>query len=289
MWDMMWIFAASILLLSEAWSHEPVVINSTFNIGSEVNLTCSNKTWNEIMFVTWTYVVNNQHCRIASNSEGGSVDNCKDGKSLRNTSTAQSYLHISNFSNDDVGVYKCESVFRGGLESYDIHVAITVPPKILAWLEHKDNKMVAVCRAERGKPAANISWSHGGNSSSKTIDSHGFYTVESRLELLKEMDRENLTCAIRHQSWKGEKILIPELPKGYVLWLCILVVVVIIVFLAGFLFFAQKKLTTSRQCQQSVISSSKSPPTEHVEEVEPYASYVQRVNSIYNSSADLFT
>lgn len=27
---------------------------------------------------------------------------------------------------------------------------------------------------------------------------------------------------------------------------------------------------------------------EEAEEVEPYASYVQRVNSIYNSSADLF-
>ncbi|XP_044072740.1 cell surface glycoprotein CD200 receptor 1-A isoform X2 [Siniperca chuatsi] len=293
--DMMVIYAAIILFLPEAWSH-PVVRNLAFNVGSDVNLTCSDKTWNDTIFVIWTIALKimkaNETCKIAFSNDGQSKDSCNDGKALRNTSSAQSYLHIPNFSNYDVGVYKCESVYTGGNEDYEIHVAITVPPSISAWLERKDNKMVAVCKAERGKPAANISWSHRGNSSSveTLLDSHGFFTVESLLELPEGMDTVNLSCAIRHPYWKREKTLVPEPKKGYIPWLrVVLIVVVIIVFLAGVLFFAQKKLITLRRCQQSDSSPSKSPPTEDVEEVEPYASYVQRVNSIYNSSADLFT
>ncbi|XP_038576632.1 cell surface glycoprotein CD200 receptor 1-A isoform X2 [Micropterus salmoides] len=291
--DMPWIYAAIILLLPKA-CHVSVVRNEAFNVGSDVNLTCSNKTWNEMMYVIWTIDMkyNPKECKIAFDTEGRSDDSCKDGKSLRNTSSAQSYLHIPNFSDYDVGVYKCESVYRGANENYKIHVAITVPPSISAWLERKDNRMVAVCKAESGIPAANISWSHMGNSSTvKTSnDSRGFYTVESLLELPEGMDTVNLSCVIRHPYWKGEKILVPELQKGYVLWLCVLIVVVIIVFLAGVLFFAQKKIIMLRQCQQSddTSSPSKSPPIEDVEEVEPYASYIQRVNSIYNSS-DLYT
>ncbi|XP_028447822.1 cell surface glycoprotein CD200 receptor 1-B isoform X1 [Perca flavescens] len=310
--DMM-ICAAIIFSLSEAWSQDPalsgtnqsisvnsstsspegfVVRNLAFNLGSEVNLDCSNKTWNEMMFVTWTIKLKNKECRIGYSNEGLSDDLCNDGKSLRNTTSAKSYLHIPNFSNNDVGVYKCESVYTGGNDNYLIHVNITVGPSSLsAWFEFKDNKMVAVCKAEGGKPAASISWSQPGNSSSvETASSHGFFTVESRLELLEGMDKENLSCAIRHPYWKGLRILTPInlLKKGYIPWLCILIVAVIML-LAGFLLFAHKKLKTLRRCQQTETSPSKSPPTGDVEEVEPYASYVQRVNSIYCSSADLFT
>lgn len=88
----------------------------------------------------------------------------------------------------------------------------SVPPTISMWLEHKYNKMVAVCRAAGGKPAANISWSHAGNSLSVETNSHGFLTVESRLELPEGMDTENLSCVVRHQYWEGERIV--KLPKG---------------------------------------------------------------------------
>ncbi|XP_034741582.1 cell surface glycoprotein CD200 receptor 1 isoform X2 [Etheostoma cragini] len=306
------ICAVVIFSLSEAWSQDPVLsgtnqstsVNSstsspknfvtrnlTFNLGSEVNLKCSNKTWNEMMFVTWTITLKNKQCNIGYSYEGRSDDLCKDGKSLQNTSSAQSYLHIPKFSDNDVGVYKCDSVYTGGNDNYVINVDITGSPSISAWLEFKDNKMVAVCKADRGKPAASISWSHTGNSSSVENRSDRFFTVESRLELLEEMDKENLSCAIKHPYWKEEQIWRPKklLKKGYIPWLCVLTVAVIIVLLAGFLLFAQKKLTTLKQRQWTDTSPSKSPPTEDVEEVEPYASYVQRVNSIYCSSADLFT
>ncbi|XP_054471017.1 cell surface glycoprotein CD200 receptor 1 isoform X2 [Anoplopoma fimbria] len=288
--NMIWIYAVVIFLLSEAWSMDTVVRHETFFPGSEVQLTCSNKTWDTMLFVVWKIKLKDKNdCMIAFKNGGESDDSCNDGKSLRNKSNALSYLNIPNISDTDEGLYKCESVYSGGVNHYAINVAIVVSPSISAWLDHKDNKMFAVCKAERGKPAANISWSNMGNASSVETGSDGFFTVESRLELVEGMDIENLSCAIRHPNWKGEKFLVPKHEKGYFPWLYVLIVVVIIVLLAGISFFAIKKIITLRQCQQRCQTSpSKYPPAEDVEEVEPYASYVQRVNSIYNSSIDLF-
>ncbi|XP_059199059.1 cell surface glycoprotein CD200 receptor 1-A isoform X2 [Centropristis striata] len=288
MWDMKWIYVAIMLLLPEAWSYDTVHKHLAFNLGNQVNLTCSSKPWNETMFVIWTLKLKNKNCKINFNNDGQNNNSCNDGKELRNTSSAQSYLHIPNFSNDDEGDYKCESVFTGGNDNYCFHLVVTVAPRTSAWLVTKDNKQVAVCKAEKGKPAANISWSHPGNSTFSSSEQDGFFTVESHLEIGKGMDTENLSCVITHPYWKEEYIVKLQHKKGYVFWLSILIAVAI-VFLVGSSFFALKKLKQLRRCPPPEISLSKSPPIEDVEEVEPYASYVQRVNSIYNSSADLFT
>ncbi|XP_041663809.1 cell surface glycoprotein CD200 receptor 1-A-like isoform X2 [Cheilinus undulatus] len=285
--DMKWIYAM-ILIISQAWSQEPGIRNVSFNQGSAVNLTCSNKTWKDTMFVTWEI---NKQCRIAFLPGGESVDTCNDGKSLRNTSSFQSYLHIPKFSKKDEGVYKCESPYKGGIEYVIYHVAMTVPPYVSMWLEPKNNNVVAVCTAKGGNPAANISWNHEGNASSVvTPDANELYSVESRLTLPKGFDTKSVRCIVRHPCWELERIFVLH-DIAPVPWLLILTVVIITGLLAGLLFILQKKLRILRQCQQLEHSNSpsKPPPTEDVEEVEPYASYVQRVNSIYNSSADLFT
>eukprot|EP00064_Thunnus_orientalis_P005954 superscaffoldBa00000600_g5968 len=148
------------------------------------------------MFVLWKIELKYKECRIAHSNDGQSEDSCNDGKSLQNTPTI--YLHIPNFSNDDVGTYQCETVYTGGADAHMINVDIIA-------------------------------------------DSH--FTL-----------------------------------------ICILTVVISIAVLAGILFLAQKKLTILRCSKQADTSPSKPLPTaEDVEEVEPYASYVQRVNSIYNS------
>lgn len=243
--------------------------------------------WNETFYVIWDIKLKNKKCTIKFNIDGQNIDSCKDGKSLRNTSSSQPYLHIPKFSKDDVGVYNCEFAYRGGATKCEINVAIAVLPKMDAWLEHKNNIMVAVCTAERGYPAVNISWSHRGSFPVQTSELNGLFTVESRLELPEGMDPKNLSCIISRQNWS--KTLFPKFQQRketYVPWLWILIVVMIIVVLVGFLLFVVIKL---RQYQQSDVAPSKSPPLEDVEEVEPYASYVQRVNSIYNWSAIMFT
>uniref|UniRef100_A0A8C7XSN9 Ig-like domain-containing protein n=1 Tax=Oryzias sinensis TaxID=183150 RepID=A0A8C7XSN9_9TELE len=187
--------------------------SKVFNYGTNVNLTCSDKTWNEILYVIWNIYFRDHSCKITFSSSGEAGENsCRDGMSLQNTSSAQSYLYIPNFSTDDVGMYKCESVYRGGRENYNINVSITVAPKISAWLEYDGSKTVAVCRAEQGNPAANISWSPAENKSVMSINpSDGFFNVESRLS--EEEFPENLTCIISHQLWNQDKTLVPDRSK----------------------------------------------------------------------------
>ncbi|XP_029701563.1 cell surface glycoprotein CD200 receptor 1 isoform X3 [Takifugu rubripes] len=163
-----------------------------------------------------------------------------------------------------------------------------VPPSLSAWLESEGEKMVAVCRAERAKPAANISWSQAGSIVETLLEDGGFFSVESRLELLEGADTENLTCVIDHPYWRDQQILQPALKRGRIPWITIITIVSVFVLLGGVLFYVQKKVVM-RYYQQSDGSETKTAPTEEMEEVEPYASYVQRVNSLYNSSAVMFT
>ncbi|XP_062282589.1 cell surface glycoprotein CD200 receptor 1-B-like [Scomber scombrus] len=212
----MWVFAVIILSVCETWSLETVVRNSTFDLGSDVNLTCSNKPWDHIFYVIWNINLKYKDCRIAQANDGTSENSCYDGKSLQKTSRAQSYLHIPNFSNDDVGVYKCETAHTEGADDHIIYVTITVPPNTSAWLEWKGNKMVAVCKAQLEKPAANISWSYTGTSSylETWLGSDGLITVESRMELPDNMDTKHLNCTITHHYWERVITLVPEPIEG---------------------------------------------------------------------------
>ncbi|RVE57882.1 hypothetical protein OJAV_G00203590 [Oryzias javanicus] len=282
-----WIFTVTVLF-SVVWSVEQANRKEVFNIGTNVILMCSNKTWNEILYVIWNITIRNHSCMISFSNDGAdSVNSCKDGKSLQNTSSAQPYLYIPNFSADDVGLYMCESPYNGGSENYNINVSFTVAPKISAWLEYNGSKRVAVCRADQGNPAAKISWSPAENTSVEIIhEADGFFTVESRLS--EEEYPENLTCIIGHQLWSQNKTLVPDrnktmaAAKAHLALTYAGVVGVVLVILAGFVYFVLKKSHLFALCQQTNTSTSKPPVTDDVEEVEPYASYVQRVNSIYN-------
>nr|XP_057938450.1 cell surface glycoprotein CD200 receptor 1-A isoform X2 [Doryrhamphus excisus] len=283
----LWVFAVIFFLVCQTWTWGAVNYTS-FNVGSDVKLNCSDKSWRELIYVIWTVDLIHKQCRIANSIDGGPENNCSDGKTMRNTSMFQSYLHIPDFSSRDVGLYKCELVYRGGSAICSISLSITVPPRISSWLEWTDdNSMVAVCKAEEGKPAATITWSHMGNFSSveKQQSSNGFFSVESRLGLPEGAGNvENVTCIIRHLYWQSEKTLRPKRLKGLPYnVMCVLVVVAILMVLAGFLVFAHKKKIMPR-CLSGGRSTLKPQPTEDIEEVEPYASYVQRVNSIYNSN-----
>lgn len=90
-------------------------------------MTCSDRTWNETIYVIWNINMRTKDkmCRIAFNLDAPPVNNCTDGKSLYNTSRGQSYLHIPNMSNNDIGSYSCESVYRGGKEVHMINMDIT--------------------------------------------------------------------------------------------------------------------------------------------------------------------
>ncbi|KAM9803349.1 cell surface glycoprotein CD200 receptor 1-A isoform X2 [Syngnathus typhle] len=289
--------SAVILLLSllcQAWTQDSVT-DLYFNVGSEVKLNCSNMSKDlmskEILYIIWRMdLVGNKECQVGWQKSKGLLDTCTDGKSLRGISESCfsphgisescSYLHIPNFSERDAGIYMYEMASVEGTHTCNVSVSIAVPPSISSWLELRDNNsMVAVCAAEGGKPAANVTWRHAEIESAVVMQWHsgGLFSVESRLKLLE--GPKNVTCIIRHPYWEAEKTLVPRLRK----------VVSILMVLAALLFFIYKRKIMLRNCLITDRSAAKPEPVIHkpeiegVEEVEPYANYVQRVNSIYNS------
>lgn len=103
----------------------PVAINLTFNVGTNVKLNCSNKTGKDMIYEIWEIQLQRENCKIAFNTDGRSENNCSNGKKLQNTSESQSYLHIPDFSAEDQGSYRCESVYSGGADSFFYTVSVT--------------------------------------------------------------------------------------------------------------------------------------------------------------------
>uniref|UniRef100_A0A8C4IPK2 Ig-like domain-containing protein n=1 Tax=Dicentrarchus labrax TaxID=13489 RepID=A0A8C4IPK2_DICLA len=262
--------------ISTLQRHSSVYHRTTISkvVGNRVVLHCDTEPNNKLTQLTWK--MNGVNLFSFSPRKplhtSDKAYNLSINMSLNNSESPQYALIIERVQTSHSGNYTCEKTSNDGPYSKHWELIITVPPTISAWLERKDNMVVAVCKAERGKPAASITWSHMENltAGEPVIDSKGFFTVESRLEFLEGMNPENLSCVIRHPYWREEQIFVPKHRKGEE-WivnsavLCVLLHTVMFCFVTPLCFFQ----------------------TEDVEEVEPYASYVQRVNSIYNSSADL--
>ncbi|KAJ8388406.1 hypothetical protein AAFF_G00134320 [Aldrovandia affinis] len=189
-----------------------------YSVGGSVNLTCTNKTWNEMLFTTWEININGIKCRIAAGTDQDPHDTCRDGKVLRNTKNGESYLHIPHFKDTDEGIYTCEMVYQGSTHRAHIDVSAAVSPQISTRLVFRDGKREAVCSAAGGKPAASVSWRNTWNYNvtlSSTENSDGSFTVESRMILPETVSADNLSCIVTHLSWRGERIMrIPPAPTS---------------------------------------------------------------------------
>ncbi|XP_035263833.1 cell surface glycoprotein CD200 receptor 1-B-like isoform X1 [Anguilla anguilla] len=192
--------------------------SETHDLGSGVDLICTNKTWNEMIHTIWKLNTERSQCTIASGFGVQDYDSCNDGKLLNNTKSGGSYLHIPFFSKADEGLYHCEAVYRDGSYSAEIKLSAEVPvsPQISTRLDiFRNGKREVVCSAIGGKPAASISWRNKWNSSatqSSTKNSDGSFTMESRLILPDHVPADNLSCIITHPSWtEGHTELIQAL------------------------------------------------------------------------------
>lgn len=101
-----------------------VVRNQTFHLGSDARLECNNVTLGDIVYILWNLDLGHKQCTIGFTRSGQRSQECHDGKTLRNTSSAQLYLNIPKFSKNDVGVYMCEAAYKGGTENYLYNVGI---------------------------------------------------------------------------------------------------------------------------------------------------------------------
>ncbi|KAJ8388405.1 hypothetical protein AAFF_G00134310 [Aldrovandia affinis] len=192
--------------------------SETYDLGSSVDLICTNKTWDEMVYTIWKLNMNGIQCTIASGFDVQYVDSCTDGKVLNDSRSGGSRLHIPEFSNGDEGVYHCEAVHIDGIYVAEIQVSTAVPPQISTRLVFRDGKREAVCSAAGGKPAASVSWRSTWNYNvtlSSTQNSDGSFTMESRMILPETVSADNLICIVTHLSWRREHIMrVPPAPTS---------------------------------------------------------------------------
>ncbi|KAF4086826.1 hypothetical protein AMELA_G00088840 [Ameiurus melas] len=279
--------------------------NESVELGKTVTLNCTNTkiAWRDIIFVIWKICLQDKQCIIAVAKNDSDHDTCQDGKKFANTSEETYHLIIPNFSVKDEGNYICDISYQSGGWLEMISVSAFARPTLSGWLEYEHGHPVAVCEAT-GQPTASIYWETPWNLSSPTTQASGTTgqgsTVISRLYLPRHTPYRNLTCVVTASDLKHTKTRFSNFTfkDVHVKWPIVLVGVCatcsIVAILTG-LYIMRKNLiplSIFRKicCKPDIPAPNDEKPQQPYdpEELQPYASYVQRVNSIYNSSAELF-
>ncbi|XP_056610164.1 cell surface glycoprotein CD200 receptor 1-A-like isoform X1 [Triplophysa dalaica] len=262
----------------------------TFIEGSDVILKCDSPkvNWNEIIYIIWNISLQSKKCWLGIES---SIQNstCNDGKKLFNSSDGI-YLLIPKISKEDEGSYLCDLSYKGG--GYGQMVNLSVH-HFTNWLEVINGQRVAVCQAKYEQSKPTLQWEPALNFSSNISNTRNgdmSFIVENRVYLPDNFTISNLTCVVTYPPSLAQRNLTNlETITIAVCSICFILVFVAVVHIL------HKKLNNlsalKTMCCKSKISTpaeEKPPQPPDVEELEPYASYIQRVNSIYNSSAELF-
>ncbi|XP_051761978.1 cell surface glycoprotein CD200 receptor 1-A isoform X2 [Ctenopharyngodon idella] len=290
-------------------SHSKVFKEQIFVVGNDVTLWCTDNATdvklNEFIYVVWNMSMQGKKCYLGLSHKRD--DTCNDGKKLNNTSFS---LFIPNISMEDEGYYLCDLSYKGGSNAVNISVSVT---RLETQLDSENGQRIAVCKATYKKTQPTLHWEPAlnfsfNNTSVKKVDT--FFIMENRVHLPEYVTISNITCVASYLSVSGSvqhkstlDLTTQDIPNTgnfgtlggswQIIVISIGFVLSIIAFLAIYLLCRKLKHISALKmlCCKSKISppaEDKPPQPADVEEVEPYASYIQRVNSIYNSSAELF-
>ncbi|XP_060786407.1 cell surface glycoprotein CD200 receptor 1-A-like isoform X2 [Neoarius graeffei] len=279
--------------------------NESVELGTTVTLKCTNTkiAWNDMIFVIWRINLQNKNCLMAVAKNDPDHDRCNDGKKQTHTADGTHHLIIPNFSIQDEGNYTCDFSYQSGGSIEIITVSAWARPNVSGWLEYEHGHTVAVCEAT-SKQQASIQWETPWNLSApitQVSETPGqLSTVISRLHLPQHASHRNLTCVATANDFKRFKTRFSNFTfrDVHVEWLIIFAVVFAIcstVALLTGLYIMRRNLillSVFRKicCKPDTPATNDEKPQQPCDpdELQPYASYVQRVNSIYNSSAELF-
>ncbi|KAM9204112.1 cell surface glycoprotein CD200 receptor 1-A-like [Mergus octosetaceus] len=255
-------------------------------VGHSAVMTCPNRTG--ATMVTWKISPKiGGPCTLGFRADQNLVDrtNCSDSVKSEFKSEQFYALEIQQVGMADEGNYSCEVVNQEGNFHQMYQLTVLVPPRLSLYCENHSNP---VCEAAAGRPAAEILWVPENNSMTE-IDSHDndTVTVLSRFTA-HSTDRKTVTCMVYHATLNETMSTDCSSPqRDLILYITIaLGFLIIITFMAVIYYF---KLHGCRLCHKT-----KPPDTslthsleDDTMEVEPYTTYVQKENTIYNSVSDL--
>ncbi|CAN2391325.1 hypothetical protein PRIEUP_LOCUS1364, partial [Pristimantis euphronides] len=256
---------------------------SSVHVGDDTVLHCIHSIENFTM-VTWTVDFLNQSSCFLSTIGNGTTANCSHRIHMAIHKNETS-LRIQNSTVLDEGKYTCQIVNILGTFLHTVWLHVLVAPFVSI---NYDENGHPECRAIGGKPAANILWSPE-SYKVKTLSNTERNGTTTVISLYNTSNVPEVTCIVSHPSFTNpiERHLSRlALGAGANNLILILSVIILLLLLLGLILFWK------RSNLRTFFSAKKSPATQEnpvviMEEVEPYASFTEKVNSIYNTTYDL--
>ncbi|KAM7179644.1 cell surface glycoprotein CD200 receptor 1-A-like isoform 3-T3 [Macrochelys suwanniensis] len=260
--------------------------------GSSVNLTCGDVSRVDLILVIWKIRPSTgNHCTLAYRTDLNKTDrrNCSERMDWKSSPETDSALQIRQVRLTDEGRYSCETSNSVGTFNQTYTLTVLVPPEVNLTC-HRNG--TAVCQAAAGKPAAQISWDPNGDPRTE-LDNHtdGTVTVLS----IYSPKETSITCLVSHPAWnmsqskecpsENHDSLLLDNGNMFLQYLAISAGLLGILFILALIFLC--KVHRGRIWYKSKIPETA--PTHNVQdsneqqELEPYASYVQKENVIYNT------
>ncbi|XP_008533368.1 cell surface glycoprotein CD200 receptor 1 isoform X1 [Equus przewalskii] len=188
-------------------------------------------------------------------------------------------LQIDPVATTHDGFYMCQMVTPDGNFHRGYHLQVLVPPEVTL-LQSKNG--TAVCRAAAGKPAAQISWNPEGDCVTEQEHwANGTVTVQSTCRW-EDHPLSNVSCSVSHVT--GNKSLSLELTQGAQttanLHFLYIIPCIFIVFVIG----GSIWLLKNSGCRKCKLKKTEANPGVEEDEMQPYASYTEKNNPLYDTT-----
>ncbi|XP_030811350.1 cell surface glycoprotein CD200 receptor 1-A-like [Camarhynchus parvulus] len=187
------------------------------------------------------------------------------------------------------GNYSCEAASTEGNFHTRYHLTVLAPPRLSLSCDEQGSP---VCEAAVGKPPAQLSWvPEGSSTAEEKCHDNGTVTVLSKFTACSTNVTNVTTCMVSHPAgnWSQSIACCPseKINTNVFQYACIITCVLIIIAFPAVIYYF--KLHGIRPCHKTKppeIAPIHSQQDDTME-VEPYTTYVQKENVIYNSVSDL--
>ncbi|XP_074784287.1 cell surface glycoprotein CD200 receptor 1-A-like [Athene noctua] len=262
-------------------------VTVTATVGSSCVLTCSPKT--NATMVTWKIMPKvGGHCALGYRADQNKTDrtNCSDRINWKFRPDRDPTLEIRQVEIAHEGDYICELVKTEGNFHKTYHLTVLAPPRLTLYC---DDHGVPVCQAAAGKPPAQISWVLESTSTPREeAHDNGTVTVLSKFTA-HSTNRTNTTCIVSHPAGNQSKSIACRPPGNESVNPHVYIIPCFLSIITSMTLIYCFKLHSNRLCHKTKPpeTAPTHSPQDDTAEVEPYTTYVQKENIIYNSVSDL--
>ncbi|XP_068037146.1 cell surface glycoprotein CD200 receptor 1-A-like isoform X2 [Anomalospiza imberbis] len=259
-------------------------------VGNSSVLTCPLK--GNITLLTWTVTPKaGGPCTLVYRIDTNMTHrtNCSDNINWTFRAGLPPALEIRQVGIAQEGNYSCETASAEGNFQKMYHLTVLAPPRLSLSCDEQGSP---VCEAAAGKPPAQLSWlPESSSTAEEKCHDNGTVTVLSKFTACSTNVTNVTTCMVSHPAgnWSQSIACCPseKTITNVFLYACIIACVLIIITLLAVIYYF--KLHSDRPCHRT------KPPEiapihsqqDDMMEVEPYTTYVQKENTIYNSVSDL--